>query len=85
MYCNVTAEPVHTVAEARRLLLEQLTAPVRWTELVCRAATDHPGALFVELGPGAVLVNLVKRIVPDASTATCGTVADVTHLLERLA
>jgi [acyl-carrier-protein] S-malonyltransferase len=84
VYCNVTAEPVRTLADARRFLLEQLTAPVRWTDLVRRAASDYPDVLFVEVGPGAVLGNLVKRIIPGAHTVTCGTVADIGHLFERL-
>ncbi len=67
------------------LLVQQLTSPVRWTALVQRLAADHPGAVFVELGPGTVLSNLVKRIVPGAETLPCSTVADVNALLERLA
>ena len=83
VYANVTAEPVRDGATARRLLLEQLTSPVRWTRLVERLAADHPRALFVEMGPGSVLTGLVKKIAPDAQTAACGTVQDVEQLLAR--
>ena len=82
---NVSAEPVRDAATAKMLLVQQLTSPVRWTALVQRLAADHPGAVFLELGPGTVLSNLVKRIVPGAETLPCGTVADVNALLERLA
>lgn len=82
---NVTAEPVRDASVARRLLLEQLTAPVQWTRVVERLASDHPGALFVEMGPGSVLTGLVKKIAPDVQTATCGTVADIDQLLARIA
>jgi uncharacterized protein YhfF len=34
------------------------------------------------MGPGNVLVGLVKKIVAGARTATCGTVAEVQQLLE---
>jgi hypothetical protein len=37
------------------------------------------------MGPGNVLVGLVKKIVPGARTATCGTVAEVQQLLELAA
>lgn len=84
VYANVTAEPVTDGGLARQLLLEQLSAPVRWTATIRALAGSFPGALFVELGPGAVLTNLVKRIVPGTATATCGTSADVTALLARL-
>ena len=84
VYSNVSAEPVRDAAVAVQLLCEQLTSPVRWTKEVQRLAAAVPGALFVELGPGNVLVNLVKRIVPGTETATCGTAADVEQLLQRV-
>ena len=58
---NVTARPITTPDEIRAELTAQLTAPVRWTESV-----RHLGALgvdaYVEVGPGDVLLGLVKRI-----------------------
>jgi [acyl-carrier-protein] S-malonyltransferase len=85
VYANVTAEPVRTAADARRLLLEQLTSPVAWTRVVERLAADYPDALFVEMGPGSVLTGLVKKIAPTVQTATCGTAAEVEQLLARAA
>ena len=85
VYANVTTEPVHDVADARRLLLEQLTAPVRWTQLVERVVRDYPGALFVEMGPGNVLTGLMKKIAPGAECVACGTPADVEALMARTA
>jgi [acyl-carrier-protein] S-malonyltransferase len=81
IYANVNAQPVNDAALARRLLLEQLTAPVHWTRTIESLALLHPGALFVEMGPGAVLKGLVKKIVPDATVLSCGTGADVDALL----
>jgi len=81
IYANVNAQPVIDAALARRLLLEQLTAPVQWTRAIESIALLHPGALFVEMGPGAVLKGLVKKIVPDATVLSCGTGADVDALL----
>jgi len=81
IYANVNAQPVVDAALARRLLLEQLTAPVQWTRAIESIALLHPGALFVEMGPGAVLKGLVKKIVPDATVLSCGTGADVDALL----
>ena len=84
VYANVTAQPVRDGGTAARLLLEQLASPVRWTETIRALVAEWPGALFVELGPGAVLANLVRRIAPGAATAPCGTAADVDALLARL-
>ena len=83
IYSNVTAQPVNSAKDAEALLLRQLTSPVRWTDLVKRLAEDHPKALFVEMGPGNVLVGLVKRIAPEVATATCGTASEVKQLLEQ--
>jgi [acyl-carrier-protein] S-malonyltransferase len=85
VYANVTTEPVRTAADARRLLIDQLTAPVQWTRLVERLASDFPTALYVEMGPGSVLTGLVKKIAPSVQTMTCGTVPEVEQLLERVA
>jgi [acyl-carrier-protein] S-malonyltransferase len=85
IYANVSAEPVSRSADARRLLLEQLTAPVRWIDVVTRLARDFPGALFVEMGPGTVLVGLVKKITPSIECLSCGTPGDVESLLARAA
>ncbi len=81
---NVDARPVTTAAAARARLAEQLGAPVRWTQVVQALATEHPGALFVEMGPGNVLVGLLKKIAPEVQSMTCGTAAEVETLRARL-
>ncbi len=81
IYNNVTAAPVKDAATARDLLLKQLTSPVRWVEVVKAAAAANPGTTFVEMGPGAVLAGMVKRLAPDCKTVTCGTVSEVEALL----
>jgi malonyl CoA-acyl carrier protein transacylase len=48
-------------------------------------AAAFPSALFVEMGPGAVLTGLTKRIAPTIATATCGTAAEADQLLSRVA
>jgi malonyl CoA-acyl carrier protein transacylase len=65
-------------------LLEQLTSPVLWTDVVRRLAAAYPDALFVEMGPGNVLTNLTKRIAPHVQSATCGTAVEVEQLLQMV-
>jgi [acyl-carrier-protein] S-malonyltransferase len=74
---NASGELVRTGADAKRLLLDQLTSPVRWVDCMREAATVAPGATFVEIGPGNVLSGLLKRIVPGAATITLGTADEV--------
>ncbi|HET7152223.1 MAG TPA: ACP S-malonyltransferase, partial [Candidatus Kapabacteria bacterium] len=67
VYANVTAKPVTNAGEIKELLVKQLTNPVRWTETVQNMAAD--GATeFLEVGPGAVLQGLIKRIASGATT-----------------
>ena len=80
---NATAEAVKDAARARRLLSDQLTAAVRWVECMQHAARmGGEGARFVEIGPGAVLAGLLKRIVPEANVVSLGTAAEVTKFME---
>jgi [acyl-carrier-protein] S-malonyltransferase len=82
VYSNVSGRPAASVSDLRTLLLDQLVSPVKWIDVVTNMAADHPGVLFVELGPGSVLTGLVRRLVPDAQTATAGTAEEIEQLLE---
>ena len=84
VYSNVTAKKVGDAGTAKQLLLQQLTSPVRWVQVIRAMAADHPGATFVEMGPGTVLTGLLKRLAPDNPAKTCGTAADVESLLSLL-
>jgi [acyl-carrier-protein] S-malonyltransferase len=57
---------------------------VKWVDLVRRLASDHPDALYVEMGPGAVLTGLVRKIAPQLTVMACGTPAEVEQLMQRL-
>ena len=85
VYANVDGQPVTQSVVARERLVRQLTNPVRWTQEVENMASAYPTALFVEMGPGTVLVGLVKKIAPRVKTASCGTVAEVEQLLGLVA
>ena len=85
VFSNVTAEPTTNASDARERIAQQLTAPVRWTQVMQNMAAAFPDALFLELGPGNVLSGLARRIAPQVATATCGTAADVEALLRKVA
>ena len=61
VYQNVTALPETDPERIQANLLAQLTAPVRWTQTIRRMRRDGVDE-FIELGPGAVLTGLLKRI-----------------------
>ncbi|GIV56246.1 MAG: malonyl CoA-acyl carrier protein transacylase [Candidatus Kapaibacterium sp.] len=60
VYMNVTGTAQREIDTIRRLLIEQLTAPVRWTAIL-RAMYADGIRRFVEIGPRNVLQGLVKR------------------------
>jgi [acyl-carrier-protein] S-malonyltransferase len=68
---NVTAEAVRDPDIIRRLLVEQVTAPVRWEESVQALAASGVTRAY-ELGAGSVLRGLVKRIAPSIECTTIG-------------
>lgn len=78
---NVTAEPVADAAVARRLLVEQLTSPVRWTASM-RAMLERGLTTYYELGPGTVLAGLMKRIDRGAEVVSLGTADQVERFLK---
>jgi [acyl-carrier-protein] S-malonyltransferase len=82
---NATAEAVRDTGRARRLLADQLTAPVRWVECMqhaARLAGEGTEVRFVEIGPGTVLAGLLKRIVPGANVVSLGTANEVAKFME---
>ena len=58
---NVDATPKTTAADAIEALIRQVSAPVRWEDVVRRLIADG-ARTFVELGPGSVLAGLIKKI-----------------------
>jgi [acyl-carrier-protein] S-malonyltransferase len=58
---NVTADVTKRGERERDLLIEQVTAPVRWVESM-HAMIDAGASFFVEVGPGRVLTGLLRQI-----------------------
>ncbi len=68
---NVTAEPTGDAARIKALLIQQVTAPVRWEESI-QAIAKLGVTRAWELGSGAVLKGLVKRIAGTIEVAAIG-------------
>lgn len=85
VYLNVTAAPSSDPEEIRAKLLEQLMAPVRWSQTL--VAMQEAGAnSFVEVGAGKVLSGLVKRTLGrEVSTSAIGTSDDISAYINSIA
>jgi [acyl-carrier-protein] S-malonyltransferase len=66
LLANADARPVETAEGCRTELVEHLTAGVDWVRAV-ESMTAAGVDTFVEVGPGKVLTNLIKRIAPEAT------------------
>jgi [acyl-carrier-protein] S-malonyltransferase len=69
VYQNVTAAAISDPESIKKNLIDQLTAPVRWTQSVRQMVADGATS-FVEVGPGKVLQGLVKKVAPEAEAAS---------------
>jgi len=83
LVANVSAKRESDPVQIRDLLVQQVTATVRWRECVA-AMTDMGVDSFIELGAGKVLTGLIKRIAPDASGMAAGTPAEIEAVLKSL-
>ena len=84
LVANVSAQRESNPDRIRELLIEQVTATVRWRECVS-AMTDIGVDSFIELGAGKVLTGLIKRIAPDAAGMSAGTPAEIEAVLKSIA
>jgi [acyl-carrier-protein] S-malonyltransferase len=73
---NVDAEPKHAAADAIEALIAQVSSPVRWEAVVRRLASEGV-TTYVEVGPGAVLSGLVRKIHREASVMSFGDPEDL--------
>ncbi len=83
LVANVSAAKETDPARIQSLLVEQVTATVRWRESVA-AMTAMGVDSFVELGAGKVLAGLVRRIAPDAAATSAGSPAEIEAVLKLL-
>jgi len=68
VYQNVNAQAYTNPPMIKQNLINQLTAPVRWTQTIQNMVADGAGA-FTEVGPGNVLQGLIKKIHREATTS----------------
>jgi [acyl-carrier-protein] S-malonyltransferase len=80
---NVDAEPKRDAASAIDALVKQVSAPVRWEQVVRRLASEGV-TNYVEVGPGTVLSGLVKKIHKEAVVSNFAGPDDLAPLQDAL-
>ena len=76
---NVDAEPKRDARAAIDALVRQVASPVLWEDVVRRLATEGV-TTYVEVGPGAVLSGLVRKVHGDAAVLNFGLPEDLEKL-----
>jgi [acyl-carrier-protein] S-malonyltransferase len=77
---NVDAKLKREAWAAIEALVQQVSAPVRWEEVVQRLASEGV-TTYVEVGPGTVLSGLVKKIHKDAHVIHFGSPSDLAAVM----
>jgi [acyl-carrier-protein] S-malonyltransferase len=80
---NVSVEATSDAKVIRRLLVEQVTATVRWRETIL-FLRDHGVTTLVEVGAGKVLTGLAKRVAPDLKGINVASPADVDSFFKAI-
>ncbi|MGH7254675.1 MAG: ACP S-malonyltransferase [Nitrospirales bacterium] len=80
---NVDAKPLTRAVEVKASLIRQLPSPVLWEDSV-RVMASMGVTTFVEVGHGAVLTGLIKRIIPDAKTLNVSDPASLDAAVKQL-
>jgi [acyl-carrier-protein] S-malonyltransferase len=81
--CNFAACPVAAPAEIRRMLENQVTGSVRWTESI-QALIAMGHRKFLEIGPGKVIAGLVTKIDKDTTVHSVEDLASLEAAVEAL-
>jgi [acyl-carrier-protein] S-malonyltransferase len=82
VWSNVIAAPVKSGDEARSLLVEQVTHPVRWMDLMASIAATSPAAVY-EVGPGQVLAGLWAKSGLEGTCLPAGTAGEVAEISKK--
>lgn len=72
VYQNVDAQPYTDAESIKKNLIAQLTAPVRWTQIVEKMVEDGVTE-FTEIGPGTVLQGLVTKVSKEVKAESVAT------------
>ena len=78
LYSNVTSLPCDEIG-IKQILVEQIVKKVRWREIITNMINDGVEK-FIEIGPGNVLTNLVRRISKEITSISISKVDDFEKL-----
>jgi len=81
--CNVTADYVKTKEEIKDALIEQVTHPIKWVDIIKKMNSEGIN-YFVEVGPGNVLKKLIKQILPKEKVYSVSDSESLERVIKKL-
>ena len=78
--CNVTSKPENNPENIKRLLIEQIYSTVRWRESILHMSKEKITD-FIEIGPGKVLIGMVKRTIKDTKCFSINSIDDIKKVI----
>lgn len=81
---NVTAQQSTDITEIRKSLIEQVSGRVRWRETISYFAGQNISKI-VEIGPGKVLNNMLKKSDHHFDLVNVGNIAELEDFLKEIA
>jgi len=81
--CNVTADYVKTKEEVKDALIEQMTHPIRWVDIIKKMNSEGINC-FIEVGSGNVLKKLIKQILPKAKVYNVSDSESLEKVIKKL-
>ena len=79
---NYSATLYKLDSNIRDSLVKQIEGKVRWRETIAKMYQENEIRKFVEIGPGKVLSNLIKRDYPDVETHSIESPSDIENYLK---
>ena len=76
---NVEATPNQDASRVCQLLVDQVSAPVRWEDTIA-CMIELGVERYIEIGPGKVLAGLVKRMAKESTIQNVQNVSDISVL-----
>jgi [acyl-carrier-protein] S-malonyltransferase len=76
---NVTADAVMSGNKIRKLLVEQVTSPVKWSQTMSYLSSNGVTKV-IEIGPGKVLAGLARRDMKPETIINLDTLTDIENI-----
>ncbi len=80
---NVTADYVKTKEEIKNALIELMTHPIKWVDIIEKMNSEGINN-FIEVGPGNVLKKLIKQILPKAKVYNVSDSESLEKVIKKL-